>query len=100
MYEALRMQSETKTYLPLIGIGDLYRTVRSPSAATTTVDRSIKLLVQIMPWSITEEYKRKSGIWEKGDNKAWAAFLKVMGYTGNNFNPAEAIKSFQGSFAK
>jgi len=100
MYEALRMQSETKTYLPLIGIGDLYRTVRSPSAATTTVDRSIKLLVQIMPWSITEEYKRKSGIWEKGDNKAWAAFLKVMGYTGNNLNPAEAIKSFQGSFAK
>ena len=100
MYEALRMQSETKTYLPLIGIGDLYRTVRSPSAATTTVDRSIKLLVQIMPWSITEEYKRKSGIWEKGDNKAWAAFLKVMGYTGNNFNPTEAIKSFQGSFAK
>jgi hypothetical protein len=99
-YQAKRMRSETMSYLPVIGAIDIYRLVKSPSAATSTVDRSIKLLDQIMPWNITEEYERKEGPWEKGDSKAYAAFLRVMGYTGNNFNPAEAVKSFESSFFK
>ena len=99
-YQAKRMRSETMSYLPVIGLIDIYRLVKSPSAATSTVDRSIKLLNQIMPWHITEEYERKEGIWEKGDNKAYAAFLRVMGYTGNNFSPSEAVKSFESSFFK
>ena len=45
--------------------------------------------------SVTEEYEKKSGIWEKGDNKAWAYFLKLMGYSGYNLHPDEAIKSFE-----
>ena len=88
------------SYLPVIGLIDIYRLVKSPSAATSTVDRSIKLLNQIMPWNITEEYERKEGPWQKGDNKAYVAFLRVMGYTGNNFNPSEAVKSFESSFFK
>ena len=88
------------SYLPVVGLIDIYRLVKSPSAATSTVDRSIKLLNQIMPWNITEEYERKEGPWQKGDNKAYAAFLKVMGYTGNNFYPSEAVKSFESSFFK
>jgi len=98
MYQALRMRSETSSYLPVIGLFDVWRLVKSPSAATSTVDRSLTFLNQIMPWHITEEYERRTGPWEKGDNKAYAAFLKVMGFTGNNFHPDEAVKAFEFSF--
>lgn len=93
MYELIRMRSETRQYLNPI---DVYRTVKSPSAALSTVSRFIKLGNQILPMNITEGYKRKQGIWEKGDNKAWAYFLKLMGFSGYNIKPGEAVKIYEG----
>jgi hypothetical protein len=92
LYEAIRMRSETAQY---INPGDVIRVMRSPSAIASTVERAMKFTNQIMPWNITEEYKRESGIWEKGDSKAWAYFLKLMGFSGNNLDPAQAVKAFQ-----
>ena len=86
------MRSETASY---IWIPDAMRVVKSPSAITGTFERVIKLGDQIMPWNITETYKRDTGIWDKGDNKAWAYFLKLMGYSGNNIEPGEAVKGFE-----
>ena len=48
-----------------------------------------------MPWNITEGYKRKQGIWEKGDNKAWAYFVRLIGLPGYNINPREAVKIYE-----
>jgi len=95
VYEIIRMRSETASYINPI---DAIRIFRSPSAMTSTVDRLIKFINQVMPWNITEEYKRESGVWEKGDNKAWAAFLKLMGFSGYNMKPGEAVKAFESSF--
>ena len=92
MYEAIRMRSETFQYLNPI---DVYRTVRSPSAALTTVEKMVRFVGQIMPWNITEEYERKTGKFEKGDNKAWAYFLKLIGLPGYNFHPREAVKVYE-----
>jgi hypothetical protein len=92
LYEAIRMRSETAQY---INPGDVIRVMRSPSAIASTVERAMKFTNQIMPWNITEEYKKESGVWEKGDNKAWAYFLKLMGFSGNNLDPAQAVKAFQ-----
>jgi hypothetical protein len=97
VYEIIRMRSETASYINPI---DAIRIFRSPSAMTSTVDRLIKFINQVMPWNITEEYKRESGVWEKGDNKAWAAFLKLMGFSGYNMKPGEAVKAFESSFFK
>jgi hypothetical protein len=97
LYETIRMRSETASYINPI---DAIRIFRSPSAMTSTVDRLIKFINQTLPWNITEEYKRESGVWEKGDNKAWAAFLKLMGQSGYNLDPAEATKAFESSFFK
>ena len=97
LYETLRMRSETASYINPI---DAVRVLRSPSAMTSTFDRVIKFGNQVMPWNITEEYERKSGIWEKGDNKAWAAFLKLMGFSGYNTDPEQAWKSFESTFFK
>ena len=97
LYQAMRMRSETLSY---VSPADFYRIFKSPSAVMGTIDRSIKLYTQILPWNITEEYKRDTGIWEKGDNKAWAAFLKVMGFSGYNFTPDQAVKSFQSTFVR
>ena len=97
LYEALRMRSETASYINPI---DAVRVMRSPSAMTGTFDRIIKFGNQVMPWNITESYERDTGIWNKGDNKAWAAFTKLMGFSGYNTNPEEAWKSFESSFFK
>lgn len=97
LYETIRMRSETASYLNPI---DAIRIFRSPTAMTSTVDRLIKFINQVLPWNISEEYKRESGIWQKGDNKAWAAFLKLMGLSGYNMDPEQAAKAFESSFFK
>jgi hypothetical protein len=97
LYQAIRMRSETAAY---ISPQDLLRIVKSPTAMTSTIERAIRLLNQILPHNITEEYERDSGIWKKGDNKAWAKFLRLMGYSGYNLTPDEAVKSFEFSLIK
>jgi hypothetical protein len=103
MYQLTRMRSETDQYLPVYGLKDAYRVVKSPSAMTSTVDRAIKFIDQFFINSWTEEgrfYQRESGVWNKGDNKSWAYFLKLMGFSGYNFTPEAALEAFKGSLNK
>ena len=90
VYQLTRMKSETAAY---VSIKDAYRQVRSPSAMLTSVDRVIKFLGQLT--SPFEVYERKSGVVEKGDNKAWVYFKRMMGFSGYNFNPEEATKLYK-----
>lgn len=101
LYQALRMRSETAAYLPVVGWPDLWRIVKSPSAATNSIDRFIGFIKQFVVGIFDDEanyYKRKTGPWEKGDNKTWAYFLKLMGITGNTLHPDQAVKAFESSF--
>jgi hypothetical protein len=101
LYQAIRMRSETKQNVPGVGLPDLWKTIKSPSAATTSIDRIVKFADQAFVSIYDADaraYKRKTGVWEKGDSKTWAYFLKMMGYTGNNFNPDQAVKSFESIF--
>jgi hypothetical protein len=69
---------------------------------TSVVDRFTKFTDQFL-FTWDEEdlvFKKKSGIWDKGDNKSWAYFLKLMGFTGYNLTPDKAIESFKSTFAK
>ena len=68
------------------------------AAQTQRSLENFKIGNQVMPWNITESYERDTGIWNKGDNKAWAAFLKLMGFSGYNMKPGEAVKAFESSF--
>ena len=97
LYQAVRMRSETASYIIPT---DLLRILKSPTAMTSSIERAVRLINQILPWNITEKYKQDTGVWKKGDSKAWANFLKFMGLTGYNFNPAEAVKSFEFSLIK
>ncbi len=94
LYQAVRMRSETASYINPI---DAYRVVKSPSAMTTTLDRVIKFTNQLaFTWDPEKRvYQRKTGVWEKGDNKSWAYFLKLMGFSGYNLEPSEAVKVFE-----
>jgi hypothetical protein len=99
LYEMIRMRSETSSY---ISPTDAYRVVKSPSAMTSTLERAIKFGDQFfLTWDPEKlEYQRKQGIWNEGDNKSWAYFLKLMGYSGYNITPAEAVQSFEGTLKK
>lgn len=101
MYQALRLQSETKQYLPGPGFKDIWRIVKSPSAVITSVDKTVKFINQafVSVYDADERYyKKDTGVWQKGDNKTWAYFLKMMGLNGYDFNPEEAVKGFQSTF--
>jgi len=99
LYEMVRMKSETASY---IWLPDAYRVVRSPTAMTGTLDRVIKFTNQFFfTWDPDElSYKRDQGVWNKGDNKSWAYFLKMIGYSGYNIKPGEAVESFEGTLKK
>ena len=92
LYEAIRMRSETAQYTSL---EDMWRTVKSPTAALTSISRIAKFVNQILPHNITESYQRRTGVWEKGDNKAWAYFIKMIGLPGYNIKPQEAVKVYE-----
>lgn len=102
LYEAMRMRAETIQFLPGIGLKDWYRTIKSPSAVTGTLDRFIKFTDQFFftwdPEKLT--YQKDQGVWNKGDNKSWAYFLKLMGFSGYTLNPEEATKAFQSTYFK
>ena len=99
LYELIRMRSETAAY---ISPPDAYRIVKSPSAMTGTLERAIKFTDQFfLTWDPEKlEYQRKQGIWNEGDNKSWAYFLKLMGYSGYNITPEAAVESFEGTLNK
>lgn len=101
LYEAIRMRSETSQYIPVFGFRDLYRNFKSPTAATLPIDRMIKFTDQFFVQSWNPEkavYQRRTGVWEKGDNKSWAYFLKLMGISGYTMSPDQAIKGFESTF--
>jgi hypothetical protein len=99
LYQMIRMQSETAAFISPI---DAYRVIRTPSAMTTTIERMIKFVDQFLfTWDPEKlEYQKKSGIWEKGDNKSWAQFLKLAGLSGYNLNPDKAVKAFESTFKR
>jgi hypothetical protein len=99
LYELSRMQSETASY---ISPRDAYRTVKSPSAMVSTIERMTKFIDQFfLTWDPDKlNYKRKEGVWNKGDNKSWAYFLKLIGFSGYNFTPEAAVKSFKATLLK
>jgi hypothetical protein len=101
-YQLIRMRSETMQYYPVVGLPDMWRMVKSPTAATNTIARVSRFVDQFfLTWDAEKlTYQKDTGIWEKGDNKSWAYFLKMIGLTGNNLDPAEAVKGFQGTFNK
>jgi hypothetical protein len=99
LYQALRMRSETASYLKP---SDFWRVVKSPTAMTSVVDRFTKFTDQFLfTWDEDDlVFKKKSGVWDKGDNKSWAYFLKLMGFTGYNLTPDKAVEGFKSTFAK
>lgn len=105
LYWAMRLQTEMQFYgMPgdptqgplgffLPDIMDTYRLAKTPTVATTTIEKVFRLIHQL--GNPTEEYKRKSGIWDKGDYKLQAQIYKMLGISGNTFSPEQAIKNLE-----
>ena len=101
LYAALRINSDLGIYgtpgdpgnFGMPSPSEMWRTFKNPVAAYSVLDRLQKLLNQLQ--HPTEVYEVKSGIWEKGDSKLWADWLKFWGLNGANFDPSNSIKFIQ-----
>ena len=70
--------------------GEMYKTIKNPFPAMSVTNKLAGLLSQLT--DPTAVYERDSGIWEKGDSKLWAKFLKFWGLNGLNYDPENSIK--------
>ncbi len=104
LYEAKRLQSDLMFYTPGFGLKDQWRVLKSPTALYGTVEKTASVLGQALYYNykegefgFTEEYKRDSGLNQKGDSKLWAKMKKVIPVVSKfelSTNPEEAYKSF------
>ena len=77
----------------LPNVREVWKTFRQPSAIIGTVDRLMSLIYQLKdPFA---EYQQDSGIFQKGDSKLMAKLYKLIGITGINVDPENAIKHIQ-----
>lgn len=98
LYTTMRLNNELGVYgtfgdpqnFFIPNAGEMYKTIKNPIAAFSVTNKLQKLLQQLT--DPTAVYERDSGIWEKGDSKLWATFLKFWGYNGTNTDPENAIK--------
>jgi len=72
---------------------EIYRTAKNPFIAMSVLDKFAALLQQLT--DPTAVYERDSGVFEKGDSKLWAKFLKFWGLNGLNYDPENSIKYMQ-----
>ena len=72
--------------------GEFLRILRSPTAMTTSIERTMKLLKQL--GAPMEEYQRDSGPWEKGENKLKVRALQWLGISGLQTDPETALRNF------
>ena len=72
--------------------GEFLRILRSPTAMTTSIERTLKLLKQL--GAPMEEYQRDSGPWEKGENKLKVRALQWLGISGLQTDPETALRNF------
>jgi hypothetical protein len=94
LYLAFRLRSELSFYYSL---PDSMRILRTPTIAYSQLERISKFMGQL--FDPMAEYERDYGIWEKGDSKLYAKFLKVFGLNGYTTNPDIAylnLKRFTG----
>lgn len=93
-YEFTRLNSELGFYF---NPRDFFRILKSPSASTTKVEQLFKFAdLMFATWDPEKlEYQRDTGMWEKGDSKTFASFVKLLGITGYNLHPEEAVKGFK-----
>jgi hypothetical protein len=102
LYLTMRLNTEIGVFGGLGDPQDLFilpnlrevrQIIRQPFALWSIIDKLFRLLNQLQ--NPTEVYKRDTGIFEKGDNKAAAAFIKFWGISGVNFSPEIAISYMQ-----
>ena len=93
LYLLTTTRAEIMAFAPTpAAAGEFLRILRSPTAMTTSIERTMKLLTQL--GAPMEEYQRDSGPWEKGENKLKVRALQWLGISGLQTDPETALRNF------
>jgi hypothetical protein len=93
MYILRTTRAELLAFTPSpYAVTEMLRILRSPTAMSTGIERTMKLLSQLgAPF---EEYERATGPWDKGENKLKVRALQWLGISGTRFDPELALRNF------
>jgi hypothetical protein len=102
LYELTKLKKEMGSLMPVPTIiTDNWKVLKSPSAFNSTIDRTLRfgdqLLTDVFSLSF-ERYERKEGVFEKGDSKLYAKFLKLFGNISNVTSVEEAYENLNRNF--
>ena len=92
MYQIRRLQADIGFY---IRPGEAYRILKSPSATLNMYSKVVRVANQAL--NPLEEYQRKSGMNEKGDNKLWSRVRDLLPLINNiekSLTPSESYSWF------
>ena len=87
-------RAEIMAFSPLLhkSAPEALRILRSPTAMSTSIERTLKLIYQLgAPF---EEYQRTTGPWEKGENKLKVRALQWLGVSKLQTDPETALRNF------
>lgn len=76
--------------LGLPNVGDTLRMFKQPTFLSSYVMNTAKLFYQLT--NPFEQYERRSGMFEEGDYKITARFLKLFGISGAQMHPEDLLK--------
>lgn len=94
-YQARRLQSEVLTFNPAIGISEMWKMIKSPTAVIGTVEKTLRLGHQL--FDPFETLGKKTGYWDKGDYlliKRLIELTPVLNGLTKASSPEDALKFF------
>jgi len=93
LYWLTTTRAEIMAFAPTpTAAGEFLRILRSPTAMTTSIERTMKLLNQL--GAPLEEYQRDAGPWKKGENKLKVRALQWIGRSKLQTDPETALRNF------
>ena len=101
-YSLIKAQSEQSTFMPIAGFDEIGKLKQGLLSNTAPIVGDLWNMVRNdINWTIGsddpffKEYKRDTGIHEKGDLKIAAHAMKLLGWTSVKQSPIEGIKGFE-----
>lgn len=76
--QMLRLSRDFMVYVPFQSAEEFINVAKSPSLVIPVASKMIRFFNQLLPWNISEEFEKKTGSYNKGDNKALAYGIRTV----------------------
>jgi hypothetical protein len=95
--QMLRLSRDFMVYVPFQSAEEFVNVAKAPSLIIPVASKMVRFANQLLPWNISEEFEKKTGSYQKGDNKAFAYGLRtvpILRQFISLMNPSDNLKFY------